>query len=388
MLKSKSRILLSSLTTLGVLGVGVASATSLNVGASTDAAQYGFLDVKAEDNVVKPKPAKNKPVKKVAPVVHTVAPEVAVPEVVPEVTPISIVPDLTVTETVELEVVPVVLDTNVEIIPIVPATDVETSEFDLPELPEEPAYVAPVEVPVVETPVEPIVEPIVEPVAEPVVEPVVETPAEPVAEPKVEPVVEPVAKPVVEPVTETPAEPAVEVPVEAPVEPAVEAPVEPATEPVAEPVVETPVEPEVPAEVVPEVAPEVVPEVPVTEINPTPVYDANNTYPVGQCTWGVKVLAPWVGNYWGNASQWLVSGAAAGHATGTTPKVGAVAVWGENVAGGYGHVAVVTAVDGDKIQVMEANYGGSADKADERGVGNYRGWFSASASGIQGYVYP
>ena len=36
----------------------------------------------------------------------------------------------------------------------------------------------------------------------------------------------------------------------------------------------------------------------------------------------------------------------------------------------------------------QANYGGSAEQADSRGVGNYRGWFSASASGITGYVYP
>ena len=53
MIKSKSRILLSSLTTLGVLGVGVAGATGLNVGASTDSVPYGFLDVKAEDNISK-----------------------------------------------------------------------------------------------------------------------------------------------------------------------------------------------------------------------------------------------------------------------------------------------------------------------------------------------
>ena len=124
-----------------------------------------------------------------------------------------------------------------------------------------------------------------------------------------------------------------------------------------------------------------------TYVEPVVTYDASNTYPMGQCTWGAKVLAPWVGNYWGNANQWLVSGSAAGHTTGTTPQVGAVAVW-TGGAGGYGHVAVVTAVDGDNIQVMEANYGGSAEQADPRGVGNYRGWFSASASGITGYVYP
>ena len=152
----------------------------------------------------------------------------------------------------------------------------------------------------------------------------------------------------------------------------------------AEPLVEDMIATEVETSIKP-VVEEVVAE--PTYVEPVATYDASNTYPMGQCTWGAKVLAPWVGNYWGNANQWLVSGSAAGHATGTTPQVGAVAVW-TGGAGGYGHVAVVTAVDGDNIQVMEANYGGSAEQADPRGVGNYRGWFSASASGITGYVYP
>ncbi|MGT2743253.1 peptidoglycan hydrolase PcsB [Streptococcus plurextorum] len=108
-------------------------------------------------------------------------------------------------------------------------------------------------------------------------------------------------------------------------------------------------------------------------------YSANNTYPVGQCTWGAKSLAPWVGNYWGNAAQWLGSARAAGYATGTTPQVGAVAVWTNSY---YGHVAVVTAINGSEIQVMESNYGGNMS------IGNYRGWFNASASGIAGYIYP
>ena len=42
-----------------------------------------------------------------------------------------------------------------------------------------------------------------------------------------------------------------------------------------------------------------------------------NSYPWGQCTWGVKVLAPWVGNYWGNAAQWTASAASAGFRTGS-----------------------------------------------------------------------
>ena len=102
-------------------------------------------------------------------------------------------------------------------------------------------------------------------------------------------------------------------------------------------------------------------------------------YPVGQCTWGAKQAAPWVGNYWGNANQWLSSARAAGFSTGTTPQVGAVAVW---TSGYYGHVAVVTAVNGSQIQVVESNYAGNMS------VGNYRGWFNPAADGITGYIYP
>ncbi|MDW8751502.1 CHAP domain-containing protein [Streptococcus suis] len=104
-----------------------------------------------------------------------------------------------------------------------------------------------------------------------------------------------------------------------------------------------------------------------------------NTYPVGQCTWGVKQAAPWVGNYWGNANQWLYSASAAGFSTGSTPVVGAVAVW---TSGAYGHVAVVTAVNGSQIQVVESNFNGNMY------VGNFRGWFDAAASGVSGYIYP
>lgn len=115
-------------------------------------------------------------------------------------------------------------------------------------------------------------------------------------------------------------------------------------------------------------------------------YSANNTYPVGQCTWGAKALAPWVGNYWGNANQWIASAQAAGYSVGSTPAVGAVAVWPYD-GGGYGHVAVVTAVQSStNIQVSEANYAGNP------GIANYRGWFNPTASiwggGTVVYIYP
>lgn len=110
----------------------------------------------------------------------------------------------------------------------------------------------------------------------------------------------------------------------------------------------------------------------------------SNSYPWGQCTWGVRVLAgDWVGPFWGNGAQWDDSARAQGLRVGTTPVVGSVIVWDD---GGYGHVAYVTDVREDGyIQVHEANYGGSAYAADPRGIGNYRGWFKPT--GVS-YIYP
>ena len=105
------------------------------------------------------------------------------------------------------------------------------------------------------------------------------------------------------------------------------------------------------------------------------------SYPVGECTWGAKTLAPWAGDYWGNGGQWAASAAAAGFRTGSQPQVGAIACWND---GGYGHVAVVTAVQSTtSIQVSESNYNGI------RSIGNYRGWFNpTTAQGTVTYIYP
>ena len=113
-----------------------------------------------------------------------------------------------------------------------------------------------------------------------------------------------------------------------------------------------------------------------------PTYSSSaSSYPVGECTWGVKVLAPWAGDYWGNGAQWAASAAAAGFRTGSQPQVGAIACWND---GGYGHVAVVTAVQSTtSIQVSESNYLGI------RSIGNYRGWFNpVNAQGSLTYIYP
>lgn len=116
------------------------------------------------------------------------------------------------------------------------------------------------------------------------------------------------------------------------------------------------------------------------EGNFTPNY-SGNTYPAGQCTWGVKSLLPWVGNYWGNANQWGASAQAEGHTIGNTPKVGAIAVWPED-GGGYGHVAVVSKVNSaTSIEVLESNYAGNMS------IGNYRGTFNPQAVWSGSSVY-
>ena len=125
--------------------------------------------------------------------------------------------------------------------------------------------------------------------------------------------------------------------------------------------------------------------VPVATSEAAPAASTPNTYPVGQCTWGAKSLAPWAGNNWGNAKDWIASAQAAGHSVGTTPVAGAIAVW-PNDGGGYGHVAYVTSASGaNSIQVMESNYAGNMS------ISNYRGTFDPTSSAHGGsvfYIYP
>ena len=141
------------------------------------------------------------------------------------------------------------------------------------------------------------------------------------------------------------------------------------------------------SEVQPESAAPAVSEAPasVAPIATSEAASTPNTYPVGQCTWGAKSLAPWAGNNWGNAKNWIASAQAAGHSVGTTPVAGAIAVW-PNDGGGYGHVAYVTSASGaNSIQVMESNYAGNML------IGNYRGTFDPTSSAHGGsvfYIYP
>lgn len=107
-----------------------------------------------------------------------------------------------------------------------------------------------------------------------------------------------------------------------------------------------------------------------------------DSYPIGECTWGVKTVAPWVGDYWGNGGQWAESAAKDGFRTGKTAEVGSVVSWND---GGYGHVAYVTDVDQATgyVKVLESNYNGN------RTIQDHRGWFDASDPmwGEATYIY-
>ena len=170
----------------------------------------------------------------------------------------------------------------------------------------------------------------------------------------------------VQPATEKPAEPVAkeELKVETVEKPAevVEQPA-PQAQPQVEPVAETPAVEEKVQEPAPTIKP---------EARQHPQYNSDaSSYPTGQCTWGVKTVAPWVGDYWGNGGQWAESAARDGFRTGKTAEVGSVASWDD---GGYGHVAYVTDVDPATgyVKVLEANYNG------DQSIGDHRGWFDAS----------
>ncbi|HEY6538627.1 MAG TPA: CHAP domain-containing protein [Candidatus Dormibacteraeota bacterium] len=116
----------------------------------------------------------------------------------------------------------------------------------------------------------------------------------------------------------------------------------------------------------------------------------------GTCTYwaaGQWRANGWNVNWGGDAYQWWANAAAAGHAEGSTPRVGAIVVWppGAGGASNAGHVAYVTAVDvpgagsPNNFEVSEMNYygasGGGFDKVDYRVIPD-------SGSGFDGFIYP
>ncbi|HVB14423.1 MAG TPA: CHAP domain-containing protein [Candidatus Dormibacteraeota bacterium] len=116
----------------------------------------------------------------------------------------------------------------------------------------------------------------------------------------------------------------------------------------------------------------------------------------GTCTYwaaGQWRANGWNVNWGGDAYQWWANAAAAGHAEGSSPVVGAIVVWppGSGGASDAGHVAYVTAVAvpgagyPNNFEISEMNFygasGGGFDRVDYRVLAD-------SGSGIDGFIYP
>lgn len=87
-----------------------------------------------------------------------------------------------------------------------------------------------------------------------------------------------------------------------------------------------------------------------------PSHSGSNPYPAGQCTAFVwNYFSGKIPTYAGNAGDWVAY-------ANSGPAVGTIAVFPPGVqgAGGVGHVAVVTAVNGGQITIVEGNYAGLA----------------------------
>ena len=109
---------------------------------------------------------------------------------------------------------------------------------------------------------------------------------------------------------------------------------------------------------------------------------AGNAYAWGNCTWYAYNRRPDIGSFWGNASTWAVSARAAGYRVDQTPAVGAIAQWNayaNSYIWGYGHVAIVEAVNGDgTITISDMNYAGKLNVVSTRTI---------SASSVSNFIH-
>ncbi|MCL4543303.1 MAG: CHAP domain-containing protein [Chloroflexi bacterium] len=91
-----------------------------------------------------------------------------------------------------------------------------------------------------------------------------------------------------------------------------------------------------------------------------PSRPAPNPFPYGQCTWWALSRRPdLAGSVWGNAWQWASEARVNGRAEGTTPRLGAIAVFQPGVEGAdwEGHVGYVIQVGSNgRFAVSEMNF--------------------------------
>lgn len=108
---------------------------------------------------------------------------------------------------------------------------------------------------------------------------------------------------------------------------------------------------------------------------------AGNKYAFGNCTWWAyerrMQLGRPIGSFWGNASTWAINASAAGFRVDGNPEVGAIMQNG----GGYGHVAIVEAVNpGVSVTISEMNgYGRFGSGFNRVGQGDMP-WATATSS--------
>lgn len=116
------------------------------------------------------------------------------------------------------------------------------------------------------------------------------------------------------------------------------------------------------------------------------VQAASNPYSGGytNCTWTAwqktyDILGIALPGWRGNAVGWYQGAINSGFLVGSTPRENSIAVWGN----GYGHVAYVSQVSGDRIYVLEGGYNG----------GYHEGWVNAygnreyTGQPLLGYIY-
>lgn len=105
------------------------------------------------------------------------------------------------------------------------------------------------------------------------------------------------------------------------------------------------------------------------------VGSGGHLFPPGYCTWYVAKKVGGV-KWGGNAISWLKNAQAMGVPTGRKPVTGSIMVSTESRVG---HVALVTAIDGNRFKVTEMNYAGF-NKVSER-------WVNTDSGAIKGFIY-
>ncbi|HEU5004482.1 MAG TPA: CHAP domain-containing protein [Candidatus Saccharimonadales bacterium] len=92
-----------------------------------------------------------------------------------------------------------------------------------------------------------------------------------------------------------------------------------------------------------------------------------NGYDFGECTWYVATQISVPAN-WGNANTWAAGARASGWTVSPTPTAGAIAQTPYG-GGGFGHVGIVVAVQGDQVEIRDMNNYGDGGGWDRVGQG-------------------